>query len=388
MGCASMPSTRRALLQSGSLELPGLGPAQDLPLGRHSLQDASVIAVAAAGFTPCADPEQGAVLVVPVGCALGPKALEAAWEAGQQAGRDGRIVLSGAIGEMLRMSSLAGEGLVYLHGASPSPLGERMREAKEICLDPQEKPLGELVPGGEALMVSDRLILPVRSWIGLLWANLLLLPPTLWLELGGEGLGAAWAVVRAFFRSGPRRIPQGLSRGGEVHPDAIVEASLLLPGAKVEAGAVVRGSILGPGARVEPLALVEGSVLGPQAVVQRQAMLKFGVLGSGASLGGVLQLGVLGPQAAFKRGSTGMDQRLDGSPVRVEVGGQIVPAPMGMAGICVGEGTTVGSGVWVAPGRRIPAGVVVLGGNVLARPDSPEGHQGPLVVRDGRLEAP
>lgn len=384
-----MPSGKTLLVLPWSGELLGLGVSGQMPLGTGTLADAVTRAAANAGFQVVRQWQPGMeALVLPDACALGPKALNAAWEAGRAAGEDVRLELGGQIGALLKMASLEAQndGLCYLRADQQGSVQTRLAKASILTLDPEERVLGNMAPGGEDLALSDRLVLPVRNWLGLLWGNLLSLPPTLWGELLGSGPKLIWNVLRAFFSAGPRRIPQGLSRGGSVHPDAIVEASLLMEGAVVQAGAVVRGCILGPGSRVEPLAVVEGSVLGAKAVVQRQALVKYSVLGPGAALGGAMQLGVLGEGAGLKRGSYGMDQKLGDAPVRIPVASGVEPVPLGMAGVCVGHGSLVGSGVWIAPGRCIPPGISVVGEQVLSRVSLPE-TPGPFMVRDGRLES-
>lgn len=382
-----MPSGKALFVLPWDGQVQGLDCARDMPMGTGTLGDSVSTAAAAAGFEILSEWHPGReALVVSDGCALGPDALSAAWEAGQQGGRDARIVLGGQIGELLSMASLAGQGhgLAYLGAQGQAPAAQRFAEADPLNLDPKERPLGDMTPGGEALALSDRVVLPVRNWLGLLWGNLLSLPPVLWRELLGSGPRLLWRILRAVLRAGPRRVPQGLTRGGRVHPSATVEASLLMEGAEVQAGAVVRGCILGPGARVEPLAVAEGCVLGSKAVVQRQALVKYSVLGVEAAVGGAMQLGVLGRGAGLKRGSYGMDQKLGADPVRVPVSGVLEPVPLGMAGVCVGHGSLVGSGVWVAPGRVIPENTAVVGGSVLARCDRPDGA-GPFRVDNGRL---
>ncbi len=382
-----MPSGKALFVLPWDGQVDGLGPAGEMPMGTGTLGASVHAAAAAAGFEVLSEWRPGReALVVSDACALGPHALSAAWQAGREAGRDARITLGGRIGELLGLASLAGQGhgLAYLGAGGQAPVTQRFAEADPLILDPEERPLGNMAPGGEALALSDRVVLPVRNWLGLLWGNLLSLPPVLWRELLGSGPLLLWRILRAVLRAGPRRVPQGLTRGGRVHPSATVEASLLMEGAEVQAGAVVRGCILGPGARVEPLAVAEGCVLGPQAVVQRQALVKYSVLGREAAVGGAMQLGVLGHGAGLKRGSYGMDQKLGDAPVRIPVRGELEPVPLGMAGVCVGHRSLIGSGVWVAPGRVIPQDTAVVGDRVLARCERPDGV-GPFRVHQGRL---
>ncbi len=164
----------------------------------------------------------------------------------------------------------------------------------------------------------------------------------------------------------------------------MVEGCWLGDDVDIGANAVVRASVLADGAAVEELAMVEGCVFGPGARAQRMAMVKYSVLAERAVCGGVSQLSVLDRDAAVKLTATLMDQGL-GQGVRVQAGGTLRRAPIGLAGVCVGEGSVVGAGVQIAPGRCAPAGLEILPppGNVVSR--IPDDVSGKLVVRDGSL---
>jgi hypothetical protein len=127
-------------------------------------------------------------------------------------------------------------------------------------------------------------------------------------------------------------------------------------------------------------------VLGAGAGVPRQALVTSSVRGPNAAVGGAMQLGVLGEGAGLKRGSYGMDQKLGDAPVCVPIRSGMAPVPLGMAGVCLGHGRLVGSGVWIAPGRAIPPGISIVGDRVLSRVGLPD-SSGPFTVVDGRLES-
>lgn len=375
-----------------------------MPLWGAGLDGVTAAAVRAAGMTALSeDPGEGERLVVREGTALGRHALRAAAQAGRAAGRDARIRLGGRTGELVA-EVLRGRpgGLTYLHedgGAwGVGAPDDRIAAAEELELDPAEQSLQVWLPGSDPFAVSDRLIVPVGHWVDLLWANLLGLGPALWGSLVGRSVASsvvrlAWAALRSLSVR-PEIVAARLSRreaGVWVHPRAVVEGCWLGPKVKVGAGAVVRGSILGEGTVVEEQALCEGVVSGEGAVVQRQALCKFSVLGPGSRVAGAIQLAVMGPGSSIKRGSYLMDQALaEGGGVRVEIGGELGPAPMGMTGVCVGARTSIGSGVWVGPGRCLPPDVVIGQGATLLRPAAPQGA-GPgdvLLVEGGRLVKP
>ncbi len=254
----------------------------------------------------------------------------------------------------------------------------------ELSFDAREHALPAI--GGLELRVADAWVFQVDHWSDFLWANLLALGPFLWARLATPG-ALAWAVARRWTLR-PELLAGALVErdGAFVHPSATVEFSVLSPGARVGAGAVVRGAVLGPGASVEELAMVEGCVVGEGARIQRQAMAKFSVIERGAAHAGVVQLGVLGAGAEVRQGAVLFDQSL-GEPVRVRRAGELVAAPHGMAGACIGPGSVIGQGVRVAAGRAVPAGLTVLPdpGGVLSRVEVPEGATRARVV-NGRLE--
>ncbi len=225
--------------------------------------------------------------------------------------------------------------------------------------------------------MADAVLVNMAHWSGVLWANLLSLPPGLWgLLLGKSPLRAAVSAVRGLARARsfqPDTLAQAASvvgRRARVHPTAVVEASYVAPGAEIGPGAIVRQSVVGPGAIIEPQAMLIASVMGPGARLRRRAWIKYAVLMDRAVHGGVAQLTVLGPDATTKGLSALMDQKL-GGPVRVKREGGLHPVPLGFLGVGVGARTVVGSGVWVAAGRTLPPDkwVVRAADAVLSRPD-------------------
>jgi len=377
---------------SGRLE--GLdADATEMPLWGGRLADCAADALSRAGFTVGDWSPGEEALIVAGGAALRPEAARAALELGRARGQDLRLTLGGRAGELLSSIALgqAPEALWYLAPGGAEGLQGRLEAAAPARIDPEERLFPLPFPGERMeIALTDRLALPVRHWVELLWANLLGLAPHLWGAILGRplpvaALRVAWGSLKAM-SARPEYIAAALSRRGRgvaVHPSAVVEACVLGAGVRVGAGAVVRGCVLGEGAEVEPLAICEASVLGPGAVVQRQGMVKFSALGPGAVVGGVAQLAVLGARAAIKRGAFGLDQGLR-QGVRVPVGGRLAPAPLGVLGVALGEGSLLGSGVWLAPGRSLPAGVAAVAAEIISDPAT-EGP-GPHRVVDGKLE--
>ena len=127
---------------------------------------------------------------------------------------------------------------------------------------------------------------------------------------------------------------------------------------------VVFGSVIGNGVRIEALANVEFSVLSDDSVVQRQAMVKFSVLDQRASVGGVIQMGVMGEAASLKRGAYLLDMNFSGD-AKISWDGELRDAPLSLIGCCIGAESMVGLGVQIAAGRWVPPNR-----KIVADPDS------------------
>jgi hypothetical protein len=350
-----------------AIPFEGLDQPNDMPVWDMELGTVGDWAIRTAGFTSAEGAPVGPCLILRERVVIRPESLKAAWKAGQEKGASCSFHLNGELGSFLQSlpGGKAGPVLAYVHSGD---LFTGLEQLDSVFLDPDEKPLDlGFAKNPLTLHVSDRLWLPVDHWVDLLWANLLGLGPRVWgLALGRPAVFALfrmlWAAIRALsFRH--ERIGAKLNvlgPGARIHPSATVEASVLGKGVSVGPGAVVRGCVLGEGARVEALALCEGLVVGAKAVVQRQALMKYGVLGAEAAIGGATQLSVLGCGAELKRGAYGMDQNLSGT-VRYFSNGELVSAPTGLLGVCMGESSQLGAGVSLAPGRVLSPGVSVVG---------------------------
>jgi NDP-sugar pyrophosphorylase family protein len=359
-------------------------PVWDLQLGQ-----VGPWAAKEAGFSMEEAEPSGPCLLLRERVVIRPEALKAAWKLGQSRGESCTFVLGGELGAFLKGLPGAKQGpvLAYVHDGLPE--GE-LSALESVEIDPLEKHLELGLPKKAfSLQVSDRLWLPVDHWVDLLWANLLGLGPRVWgLAVGRPApiavLRLIWAAIRAFSFRHEHIVAKlnVIGAGARIHPSAVVEASVLGKGASVGPGAVVRGCVLGKGAKVEALAHCEGLVVGANGLVQRQALMKYAVLGQEAAIGGATQLSVLGQGAELKRGSYGMDQSFSG-PVRYFHQGVLCEAPHGLLGVCMGEGSRLGAGVSLAPGRVLPPGVTVVG-HAVVHPDCPPNS----VVRavDGKLE--
>lgn len=82
-----------------------------------------------------------------------------------------------------------------------------------------------------------------------------------------------------------------IARSARVAADAVVDHSVVMPGAVIDAGATVRDSVVSPGAHVAAGAVVDSSVVGPAATVGRAARVDgLTMIGDGATVADGAQL--------------------------------------------------------------------------------------------------
>ena len=380
--------------------LPFLGMTLEERQQRAFLECGVDVAEGVIGRTDATDHEDRLRLLVREDVAIGQLAVRRLLERARSEGCDLAWRASGRVGNIASEVALGFPDepwLVALQPGSAATL-DRIAACTTVEIEVDERLVEFPLPPGQfeadvlELPLSESLVLPCGHWAQLLWANLLGMGPFLYRTLGGRnvvemGVRVARAIVRAR-STDPARVMATYLRTGDqcrIHPSAIVESSWLADGVEVGPNAVVRGSILSEGATVEPLAIVEGSVLGTQATVQRQAMVKYSVIGSRAHAAGDMQLGVLDRGAALKKTAALLDQTVRGA-VRVSAWGRLVRAPLGLAGVGVGARSVVGANAFVAAGRTIPAGLVVVPApETILRRVPAQLPEGAYAIRDGAL---
>ncbi len=347
----------------------GCAPGDALLLGR-TVGERQERALIAAGVRPGEDDETLERVLLADDVVVMQATIQAILELGRKRGEPVQVRPGGELARFLQEAELGRKGVlaaylppgVSLSAADLDSLPVVELHGQERLLD---MPVHHTQFGADMIQVpiSDALLFPAGHWLQLLWGNLLGLGPFLWRGLVGAALPHVIVnVSRAFLRAWsfqPYRIGAQLGRKGKgcrVHPSAVVEGCWLGDGVEIGANAVVRGCVLADGAKVEELSVVDFSVLGKQALVQRQAMVRFCLLDQGCACAGQMQLG---RDAALKHGATLMDINY-AQGVRVRAGNALHRAPLGLAGVCVGPRTIVGSGIKVASGRALPPDLVIL----------------------------
>jgi carbonic anhydrase/acetyltransferase-like protein (isoleucine patch superfamily) len=156
------------------------------------------------------------------------------------------------------------------------------------------------------------------------------------------------------------RAASRIGEGCEIHPTAVIEGSILEPGVKVGPFAVVRFSRVGEGSWIQDHGKLTLSVLGARSLVSAGSTVNFCLGHEQASFSQILmQLSVLGRRAITTGGGFLMDMRFDGE-VRVMHQGRPQGVGSRFLGSAIGHDTMLGTGFWLAPGRSIPNGAVVV----------------------------
>ncbi|HTB72004.1 MAG TPA: hypothetical protein VK762_02110 [Polyangiaceae bacterium] len=259
-------------------------------------------------------------------------------------------------------------------------------------------PFGVFARAGEVLTISlsESYMCSVSHWVHVLRINI----PGLFgwwvkrLRLGYV-LGALWLFWRfllGFPWWGGRLFGaiRGVSWGAQVHHTAVVSLSVVKKGASVRALAGVHNSFIDEGAIISEGAQVSGSVIGKGALVAANSVIISSVVYPGAMAGQLLMQGtVLGRNSAAFTNSNFFDLNFERN-VRVAKEGRVVDSGSQMLGVCVGPEARVAAGIWVASGREIPAGALLVKppGEIASSIGRPVPGQAHVVVDGAVVPAP
>ncbi len=145
-----------------------------------------------------------------------------------------------------------------------------------------------------------------------------------------------------------------------VHYTANLEFSVVRKGARISAHASVKHSFIDEGASIGEGARLFGAVIGKRAFVTPNSM----VVGSVVYPGGfaaqqIMQASLLGRDACALTTSNFFDLNLSRN-IRVVHKGKLRDCGSRFLGVCVGPDARVSAGVWVASGREIPSGALIV----------------------------
>jgi acetyltransferase-like isoleucine patch superfamily enzyme len=269
----------------------------------------------------------------------------------------------------------------FLRGASASIAGAEplVLPFKELVL---RFPIPRAILGRteQTVGISETYACNVSHWVHVLRLNQVAIAGW-WFDRVRWGvlLGAlwmAWRVLCGFPWFGGRVLAglRSTSMGAKVHYKAHLELSVVKKGAVVGAYACIKNSFIAEGAMIGEGARVFGSVIGKGGFVAAGSTVFGSVVYPGAFASQVLmQVSILGQDSCALITSNFFDVNFSRN-VRVFHRGRYVDSGAQFLGVCVGPEARIGGGVWVASGREIPRGALVV------KP------AGPIVAKVGALE--
>ncbi len=241
--------------------------------------------------------------------------------------------------------------------------------ATDVPCDPEEKtipiPAPAALTGGKAieLALARHPVITVHHWVHILWANQAAAGMLARQASAARfALRVAWLSVRVLSLNRWRWLGKAnkIGRGCNIHPTALIEGSTLEDNVTVGAFARVLFSRVGRGAMVMAGAQVEASVLGESATVGQDATIRLCVLYPGSLAGQwLMQMCVFGRDAVTFPGGFTLDFNLD-RDARVRLDGISQSSGTRFLGSAFGHGCRVGAGTWLAQGRMIPNGVLIV----------------------------
>lgn len=174
----------------------------------------------------------------------------------------------------------------------------------------------------------------------------------------------------------------------DIHPSAIIEGSVIGNNVKIGAGAIVRLSVLADGVQIADSTHVELCLLSPGATVHKGGKLAFCTLYPNAVTAiELLHYSVLGERCILNTGSFVLDLNFK-EEIKVMTSRGLQSCGSRYIGCAVGADVVLGAGTWIASGRAIPPGALVIKRpeELLARPPREVDRAAVYVIRDGALE--
>jgi hypothetical protein len=404
------PRPRQAILVRDAAPISPLGvPAAgtwllDRPLGermRALLAAEGLRVVEAASLDEARPAEPAVVLLDSVVCSrVVLRALLDAYAAG------GPPAIAAALPDALatrRLSHVGGLEATTASGrpAFSAPLlaldaGADPRAAVPALLPYRENTLTFPIPVGmigraeTTFGASDAVLVRVSHWAHVLRMNLAFYLAG-WIERSRSPLGKLWYLWRALlgfpWRGG--RLGEAIRRvhrRARVHHRAHVELSVVEEGAVIGANAIVKSSYVARGARIDDGAIVTASVIGPGAMVASGSTVFASLLCPRAfAAQQKMQFSLLGEASVAFTGSYFYDLNFERN-VRVVKDGAPHDGGDRFLSVCLGPWARVAGGVWIASGREVPAGALVVqpAARVLGRIDPALAGERRVTVEDGR----
>jgi acetyltransferase-like isoleucine patch superfamily enzyme len=271
--------------------------------------------------------------------------------------------------------------------------------AEPLVLPYKERVIHYSVPPGllghkdEVFAISDSYLCNVNHWIHIHRINMAAFA-AYWFDRLRSGLWVggvlwyAWRGLVGFPWIGGRLIEslRSVSVRSQVHHSAHIELSVVQKGAIIGPHAIISKSFVSEGAYIMDGAQVNGSVIGRGAVVGKNSIVFVSVVYPGALASQLLMQGsVLGENSCALTNSGFTDINFTRN-VRVAHRGGYADIGTPYLGVCVGPEARISAGVWVASGREVPKGaLLVMPPTVIAQRFDEIQPGEPAIIRDGRV---
>ena len=174
-------------------------------------------------------------------------------------------------------------------------------------------------------------------------------------------------------------------KGCDIHPTATVQASILGDRVTVGPYSVVQGSILGDDVKINEQSIIIGTVFGEGTSTCIRGCSKLCVAYPRTSTGR-MQGCLIGRNVFMASLAYFFDVKLQGT-IKVWHNGRMVDTGMNFLGGCVGHNAIIGPDCWIASGREVPNGAMIIKNpkEVIATipPDLPSGD--PSICQNSKL---
>ena len=303
--------------------------------------------------------------------------------------------------------------LWYVHGTPFSP-----ETAEPIIITFKEKVWEQAVPPNMfkkkflRLPITTSIAFHVTHWVTLLWANQMGILVK-WVEqITDHPIWTAWHLLKAvcsFFWTGLGQLVEFESLSTAFGRHAWTLAAMrsfnrVGRNCRIHPDAIVQFCIIGDNVTIGPQSYLSACIIGDGVVIEEKVKITFTSLGPGCYAS---QLTVLNGVASYPDGDvcidgmqfclagrnvrlTGlarpMDIRTDG-PIKVLYKGKAEPIGQEILGSCFGHNCFIGPEIYIAPGREIPNGAILIQppGHVLQKIPADVKPGVPMVVEGGTL---
>jgi len=207
---------------------------------------------------------------------------------------------------------------------------------------------------------TDAILFHVCHWVHVWLLNLLALGDRLLQEFTSNKLKVALRTVSAFsfkkHKIASKFVVKG--KGCDIHPTATVQACVLGDRVSIGPYSVVQGCILGNDVRINEQSIIMASVFGDRASTCPRGWSKLCVIYPKTSAGR-MHACLIGRNVFMASLAYFFDVKFKGT-IHVEHDGKLVDTGMNFLGGCVGHDAIIGPDCWIASGREVPNGAMIV----------------------------